>query len=549
MTPFQLSAQLAGHDADVRAVDFPSNDTVLSASRDRTVRRWHRSPAGPFDSHVAAEGTDYINSITFVPPSAEYPEGLVVSGGRDTIIDVRKPSASKEDNAERLLVGHAHNVCTLDVTPGGKYIVSGGWDAQARVWAVGKWETEFMLTGHDVSVWAVLALDENTIITGSADKNIRIFDLRKGVAGEVQPSSTIVTPDLVRALCRLPEGHPSGADIASASNDGVLRLWRLNGTLVAELRGHESFVYSLATLPSGEIVSSAEDRTVRVWKGEECVQTITHPAISVWAVAACADTGDIVSGASDGVARVFSRSPERAAAADVVAAFEESVKASAIPQQQVGAVNKEKLPGPEFVKNKAGTKEGQVQMIKEENGSVSAYTWSMGMSLTSRLVEFRVTDPLPAQQEWINVGTVVDSAGSSGRRVEHEGKEYDYVFDVDIEDGKPPLKLPYNLSENPYERARKFLGDNELPLTYLDNVVQFIEQNTKGATLGDGSPDVEMQDEGERTKKVVPQGEYLSILQAKHEGELSSSLFRIGRDAVTDVSQRLSTKSSRPTPT
>src|SRR5690606_9962442 len=76
MSHFQLSAQLAGHDADVRAVAFPSPDTVFSASRDRSVRRWQRTPAGPFDSHVAAEGTDYINSITFVPPSAEYPEGL-----------------------------------------------------------------------------------------------------------------------------------------------------------------------------------------------------------------------------------------------------------------------------------------------------------------------------------------------------------------------------------------------------------------------------------------------------------------------------------------
>ena len=25
-----------------------------------------------------------------------------------------------------------------------------------------------------------------------------------------------------------------------------------------------------------------------------------------------------------------------------------------------------------------------------------------------------------------------------------EGKEYDYVFDVDIGDGQPSLKLPYN---------------------------------------------------------------------------------------------------------
>ena len=130
------------------------------------------------------------------------------------------------------------------------------------------------------------------------------------------------------------------------------------------------------------------------------------------------------------------------------------------------------------------------------------------------------TDFLAAQQEWINVGTVVDSAGSSGRKTEHEGKEYDYVFDVDIEDGKPPLKLPYNLSENPYERARKFLEDNKLPLTYLDNVVQFIEQNTKGATLGETGPDQSMPDVVEdRAKKVVPQNEFLSILSAKHEGK------------------------------
>lgn len=399
MPPFQLSAQLAGHDADVRGVSFATNDTVLSASRDRSVRRWDRSPGGSFDSHIIAQGTDYINSITYLSPSTEYPEGLVVSGGRDTIIDVRKPSSAAGDNAERLLVGHAHNVCALDVSPDGRFIVSGGWDGQARVWSVGKWETEFMLTGHEgTSVWAVLVLDGRTVLTGCADKNIRIFDLAKAVAGEVQPSSTIYTPDLVRALCRVPKDHSSGADIASASNDGVLRLWKLNGQMVAELQGHESFVYSLAALPTGEIISSAEDRTVRVWRGTECVQTITHPAISVWCVAACPDTGDIVTGASDGVARVFSRSDERVAAADVLAAFEESVKASAIPQQQVGGINKEKLPGPEFVKNKAGTKEGQVQMIKEDNGSVSAYTWSMGafpplLSFLSPRVYYSVCAP------------------------------------------------------------------------------------------------------------------------------------------------------------
>jgi phospholipase A-2-activating protein len=45
--------------------------------------------------------------------------------------------------------------------------------------------------------------------------------------------------------------------------------------------------------------------------------------------------------------------------------------------------------------------------------------------------------------QWQKIGEVVDAVGS-GRKQLHEGKEYDYVFDVDIQDGVPPLKLPYN---------------------------------------------------------------------------------------------------------
>ena len=34
------------------------------------------------------------------------------------------------------------------------------------------------------------------------------------------------------------------------------------------------------------------------------------------------------------------------------------------------------------------------------------------------------------------------------------------MFDIDIEEGKPPLKLPYNLTESPWDAARKFLEKN-----------------------------------------------------------------------------------------
>ena len=273
--------------------------------------------------------------------------------------------------------------------------------------------------------------------------------------------------DVCRALVKIPQGHTTGGQLLSASNDSVIRVWTLKGDLISELHGHEAFIYSLAVLPDGTFVSSGEDRTVKIWQDTSCIQTITLPTVSVWSVAACPN-GDIIAGSSDKMARIFTADPDRVADAAVEAEFIEAVKSSAIPQQTVGAVNKTDMEGPEFLQRKSGTKEGQIQMIKEEDGSISAYSWST------------------TKQAWDKVGTVVDSIGSS-QKVNFQGKEYDFVFDVDIEDGKPALKLPYNVTQNPHEVATKWLQDHELPLAYLEQTADFIVKGSQGAALEQSS--------------------------------------------------------------
>jgi phospholipase A-2-activating protein len=130
------------------------------------------------------------------------------------------------------------------------------------------------------------------------------------------------------------------------------------------------------------------------------------------------------------------------------------------------------------------------------------------------------------------VGTVVESAGSTGKKVEYQGRQYDFVFDVDIAEGKPALKLPFNLKDNPFDAARKFLESNELPISYLDEVVNFIKQNTGATSIGAGSgggPDpygtesrYRPGDENQPPKaRILPQTEYLGITAAKHDGMFS----------------------------
>jgi PFU (PLAA family ubiquitin binding) len=61
------------------------------------------------------------------------------------------------------------------------------------------------------------------------------------------------------------------------------------------------------------------------------------------------------------------------------------------------------------------------------------------------IVPYTLTQWDTSTSSWVKIGDVVDAVGSNRKQL-HEGKEYDYVFDVDIKDGAPPLKLPYNVT-------------------------------------------------------------------------------------------------------
>ncbi|KAJ2807985.1 WD repeat protein Lub1 [Coemansia guatemalensis] len=448
---FRISAELEGHTEDVRGLVAQGSDLLVSVSRDGTGRVWRREGAQAFGTAgILAGHSGFVTCVALVPGTAEHPHGLIATGGSDKRIclwdveDLTAPTA--------VLEGHTDNVCALAASADGRVLVSGSWDCTARVWTDGK--CTHTLSGHAAAVWGVLVAADGAVLTASADRLIRRWErgqLRQTWSGH---------SDCVRALAALP-----GGGFASASNDETVREWTADGTCREVLRGHTSFVYTVATAADGTLVSGGEDRAVRVWRDGALVQTIFVPATSVWTVAILAN-GDVACGTDDGRVRVFSRDPQRTADATLAAEFEQANAGFSISAKTLGdvdTVQRERLEAP-------GAYDQQMVMVRD-GSAASVHQWD------------------GPRAKWLCVGHVVDAAGPT-RKQTFEGREYDYVFDVDIQEGAPPLKLPYNASDNPYDAARRFLERHDLPSEHLDTVANFIIKNADGVQLGTDSQQV-----------------------------------------------------------
>lgn len=462
--PFKYRGTLQGHTADVRSLSTFSApnapDLMLSTSRDKTTRLWEQnSLTSKYEERECFLGhTKFVSCVAAIYPVNEnYPNGLIVTGSNDRIINVYAPGSSK---AIMMLAGHTDTVCCLAVGENG-IVVSGSWDKTARVWKL-NFTNETMsqqclvtMSGHDAAVWDVLYRShDEVVVTASADKTIKTFK-----SGSFTNTFTGHT-DCVRGLSWLTDDT-----FLSCSNDACVKRWSLSsGRCLDTYYGHRNFVYSVSVLPgSTEFVTSSEDRTIRLWSVEKqtTTQTIALPSQSPWSITTM-QNGDLAVGCSDATIRVFTRNPNLMASDEEAHDFEMELSKCEISKKanDLGDIDLKSLPTREVL-SKPGKSEGQTIMVKNED-KVEAYQWSSG------------------DERWIKVGDVIgSSAGSADGKTTYKGKEYDYVFSVDIEEGKPPLKLPFNLTEEPWMAAQRFIDDNNLSQSFLETIANFIMDNTK----------------------------------------------------------------------
>ncbi|XP_054777900.1 uncharacterized protein LOC129285936 [Prosopis cineraria] len=438
--PYQLRCELRGHEDDVRGICVCGNEGIATSSRDRTVRFWTPDPSDKRKfscSKILLGHSSFVGPLAWIPPNEDYPEGGIVSGGMDTLVLVWDLRTGEKVQTLR---GHQLQVTGIALDDGD--IVSCSVDCTLRRWRKGQplenWEA------HKAAIQAVIKLPSGELVTGSSDATLKLW--RGKSCSHIFTGHT----DTVRGLAVM-----SDLGIISASHDGSVRLWAVSGEVLMEMVGHTAIIYSVDSHASGLIVSGSEDRHAKIWKDGVCIQSIEHPGC-VWD-AKFLENGDIVTACSDGVVRIWTVNQENVADPQELDLYTSELSQYKSSSKRVGGLKLEELPGLEALKI-PGTSDGQTKVVREGDNGV-AYAWNM------------------REQNWDKIGEVVDGPDNANRPI-LDGVQYDYVFDVDIGDGLPTRKLPYNRSDNPYDAADKWLLKENLPLSFREQIVQFILQNT-----------------------------------------------------------------------
>jgi len=215
---------------------------------------------------------------------------------------IRSGSSLENVSLFKTLTGHSDLVISVAISPDGQTLVSGSSDKTIKIWNLATGDLIRTLSGHSYSVWSVaISPNGKTLVSGSSDKTIKIWNLATGnLIRTLSGHSSLVSSVAI---------SPDGQTLVSSSGDKTIKIWNLaTGNLIRTLSGHSDLVISVAISPDGKtLVSSSVDKTIKIWNlaTGDLTRTLSGHSNDVNSVAISPNGQTLVSGSYDRTIKIW----------------------------------------------------------------------------------------------------------------------------------------------------------------------------------------------------------------------------------------------------
>lgn len=244
----------------------------------KRLREWKKNRETKPDSTVSTppspEGTQVVGEKRSATADSELENSSVVKRQRRTrpwkeVYAERYKVESNWRHGRYRLKEFKDTNSVLSLQFDEQHLMTGTYDGNVKVWDVETGEIIRVLDGH-VRAVSCLKFDDSKLVTGSWDSSVRIWNYRTGEC------VCTFRGHEAKVLCLDCDGNL----IASGAADNNIKIWNFDTQSCFTLRGHREWVNCVKLhTASKTLYSASEDVTVRMWdlNTKQCIKVFGGP--------------------------------------------------------------------------------------------------------------------------------------------------------------------------------------------------------------------------------------------------------------------------------
>ncbi len=266
----QCLMTFVGHTNLVNSAVYSKDEkNILTAANDNSVREWDRKSGQCL--HIWQDHQGYVTKAIYLPDGSGF-----LSSSWDGKVLLYQKKDEQVWTAPRIVAQHNKNVKSVAVSKDGCYCLTASGDHTAKEWLLEDGSCRQTYHGHSNMVNSVMySPDEKSVLTGSYDTTVRIFDRKSG-----HEKFKFENEGWVRNAIYDKVGE--SILIASHTDCVVKELKRTSAVNGKErwipyttYSGHKRPVTNVALNPDEtKVISASEDGSVREWDrlSSQCIK-------------------------------------------------------------------------------------------------------------------------------------------------------------------------------------------------------------------------------------------------------------------------------------